>query len=152
MSAVETRLVGTLLIRRYLNVWVSSLLWGGVPGRIFDLAAANKITIYTSEPILTDVEEILGRKKFQSKINALNTTVKELLSIVKQLSHSYIITSVEVSQVRDPDDTVILATALSPNAKAIVTGDLDLLVLIEFNEIPILTPQSFLSRYFSDKW
>ncbi|MDZ8027050.1 MAG: putative toxin-antitoxin system toxin component, PIN family [Nostoc sp. DedQUE11] len=134
-----------------VNVWVSGLLWRGVPGIIFDLAAANKITIYTSEPILADVEEILGRKKFQSKINALNTSVKELLSTVKQLSHSCIITSVEVSQLLDPDDTVILATALSANAKAIVTGDLDLLVLIEFNEVPILTPQDFLSRYFSDK-
>ncbi|MFN6538064.1 MAG: putative toxin-antitoxin system toxin component, PIN family [Nostoc sp. EkiNYC01] len=134
-----------------VNVWVSGLLWRGVPGRIFDLAAANKITIYTSEPILADVEEILARNKFQSKINALNTTVKELLSTVEQLSYSCIITSLEVSQLRDPDDTVILATALSANAKAIVTGDLDLLVLIEFNEIPILTPQDFLSRYFSDK-
>lgn len=44
-----------------VNVWVSGLLWRGVPGRIFDLAAANKITIYTSEPILADVEEILAR-------------------------------------------------------------------------------------------
>ncbi|MBH8555907.1 putative toxin-antitoxin system toxin component, PIN family, partial [Nostocaceae cyanobacterium CENA357] len=67
-----------------VNVWVSGLLWRSVPGRIFDLAAANKITIYTSEAILADVEEILARKKFQSKINALNTTVKELLSIVEQ--------------------------------------------------------------------
>jgi uncharacterized protein len=35
------------------------------------LAAANKITIYTSEPILADIEEILARKKFQSKIKTL---------------------------------------------------------------------------------
>ncbi|MBX9255411.1 putative toxin-antitoxin system toxin component, PIN family [Desmonostoc muscorum CCALA 125] len=58
-----------------VNVWVSGLLWRGVPARIFDLAAANKITIYTSEPILADIEEILGRKKFQSKINALNMVI-----------------------------------------------------------------------------
>ncbi|MEH2388633.1 MAG: putative toxin-antitoxin system toxin component, PIN family [Nostoc sp.] len=95
-----------------VNVWVSGLLWRGVTGRIFNLATANKITIYTSEPILADVEEILARKKFQSKINALNTTVKELLSTLKQLSYSCIITSVEASQLRDSDDTIILATTL----------------------------------------
>lgn len=41
-----------------------------------------------------------------------------------------------------------MAAALSANAEAIVTGDLDLLVLTEFNEIPILTPQDFISSYF----
>ncbi|ABA22760.1 conserved hypothetical protein [Trichormus variabilis ATCC 29413] len=72
-----------------VNVWVSGLLWRGVPGKIFDLAAANKITIYTSEPILADVEEILVRKKFQARINTLNTSVKELLSIIKHRSVEY---------------------------------------------------------------
>ncbi|MHC5613057.1 MAG: hypothetical protein ACYTXA_19155 [Nostoc sp.] len=43
-----------------------------------------------------------------------------------------------------------MAAAVAANAEAIVTGDLDLLVLIEFNGIPILTPQDFLSRYFLD--
>ncbi|MEH2399549.1 putative toxin-antitoxin system toxin component, PIN family [Nostoc sp.] len=42
-------------------------------------------------------------------------------------------------QLRDPDDTVILGTAVAANAEVIVTGDLDLLMLTEFNKIPILT-------------
>ncbi|MEH2388632.1 MAG: putative toxin-antitoxin system toxin component, PIN family [Nostoc sp.] len=58
--------------------------------------------------------------------------------------------SVDAPQLRDPKDTVVLAAAVAANAEAIVTGDLDLLVLIEFNGIPILTPQDFLSRYFLD--
>ncbi|MEH2258123.1 putative toxin-antitoxin system toxin component, PIN family [Nostoc sp.] len=58
--------------------------------------------------------------------------------------------TVDFPQLRDPDDTVILATALAANAEVIVTGDLDLLVLMEFNVIPILTSQDFLNRYFPD--
>lgn len=34
-------------------------------------------------------------------------------------------------------------------AQVIITGDLDLLVLVEFNHIPILNPQTFLEQYFS---
>ena len=49
-----------------------------------------------------------------------------------------------------PDDTVILETAVAANAEVIVTGDLDLLVLTEFNAIPILTPQEFLNWYFPE--
>lgn len=51
---------------------------------------------------------------------------------------------------RDPDDIVIPETALAANAEVIITGDLDLLVLNEFNGIQILTPQVFLSQYFPD--
>jgi hypothetical protein len=40
--------------------------------------------------------------------------------------------------------------ALAANVEVIITGDLDLLVLIEFEGIPILTPQDFLSRYVQD--
>ncbi len=53
-----------------------------------------------------------------------------------------------VPELRDPDDAIVLATALAANAEAIVTGDGDLLVLNEFSGIPIVTPQDFLSRYF----
>jgi putative PIN family toxin of toxin-antitoxin system len=46
---------------------------------------------------------------------------------------------------RDADDDLILATALAADAGAIVTGDLDLLVLREFNGIPIRNPRECLA-------
>ncbi|QFS45529.1 hypothetical protein GXM_03006 [Nostoc sphaeroides CCNUC1] len=73
-----------------------------------------------------------------------------MISVVKSLSNDCPTISVDAPQLRDPKDTIVLAAAVAANAEAIVTGDLDLLVLIEFNEIPILTPQDFLSRYFLD--
>jgi uncharacterized protein len=45
---------------------------------------------------------------------------------------------------RDPDDDVVLATALAGKADVIVTGDDDLLVLKEFRGIRILSPRQFL--------
>ncbi len=45
---------------------------------------------------------------------------------------------------RDPDDNWVLATAIAGNAKTIVTGDKDLLVLKTFEGIPIVTPREFL--------
>ncbi|MGF1992582.1 MAG: putative toxin-antitoxin system toxin component, PIN family [Nostoc sp. ZfuVER08] len=48
-----------------VNVWISGLLWGGVPGQIFDLAEEQRITIFVCEPIREDIREILGRKKLQ---------------------------------------------------------------------------------------
>ena len=53
----------------------------------------------------------------------------------------------QVPQLRDPDDTIILATALVAKAEVVVTGDLDLLTLQYFENIPIITPKEFLHLY-----
>jgi len=44
---------------------------------------------------------------------------------------------------RDPDDNIVLATALSGRCHSIVTGDDDLLSLEAFEGIPILSPSAF---------
>ncbi|CAH1090963.1 putative toxin-antitoxin system toxin component, PIN family [Candidatus Nitrotoga sp. 1052] len=41
---------------------------------------------------------------------------------------------------RDPDDDAVLACALAAQADFIVSGDADLLVLKQFQEIRIVTP------------
>lgn len=45
---------------------------------------------------------------------------------------------------RDPDDDLVLATALAGQAKVIVTGDKDLLVLKEHQSVRIVSPRQFL--------
>lgn len=47
---------------------------------------------------------------------------------------------------RDPDDAAVLAAAENLRPDVIVTGDKDLLVLKNFEGIPILTPRQFLGR------
>lgn len=48
---------------------------------------------------------------------------------------------------RDPNDDMFLELAIAANASCIITGDLDLLVLHPFREIPVLSPADFL-KYF----
>jgi uncharacterized protein len=47
---------------------------------------------------------------------------------------------------RDPDDDLVLATAIAGRADTIVTGDEDLLVLVEHAGIALLSPRRFLER------
>lgn len=47
---------------------------------------------------------------------------------------------------RDPDDDLIVATALAANADLLVTGDNDLLILGEHEGVRILTPRRFLDE------
>jgi putative PIN family toxin of toxin-antitoxin system len=130
-----------------VNVWISGLLWQGVPRQIIDLARSGAITVFVSEPILSELEEVLVRSKFQSKMRSLGVSSQDLLSFVRQLSQVCVAVEVNVPNLRDPDDAVILGTAIAAKAMLLVSGDLDLLVLEEFAGIPILNPVSFLDVF-----
>jgi uncharacterized protein len=58
--------------------------------------------------------------------------------------------AIDVPDLRDPNDNMILATDLAAGADVIVTGDRDLLVLQEYEGIPIVTAKEFLERYFPE--
>ncbi|MBW4673704.1 MAG: putative toxin-antitoxin system toxin component, PIN family [Desmonostoc geniculatum HA4340-LM1] len=133
-----------------VNVWISALLWGGVPDIVLILAEEQKITIFASEGLFLELETTLRPPKFQSKIESLNLTVEDVINTTKDVLQFCLTVSVNAPQLRDPKDIRVLAAAIAANAEAIITGDLDLLVLIEFNGIPILTPQDFLMRYFPE--
>lgn len=47
---------------------------------------------------------------------------------------------------RDPDDDLVLATAIEAKAEMIVTGDEDLLILRQYAGIRILSPRQFLEH------
>jgi predicted nucleic acid-binding protein len=48
---------------------------------------------------------------------------------------------------RDPNDDMVLECAVRAGAKAIVTGDKDLLTLGEYEGIRIVTPRTFLDEF-----
>lgn len=130
------------------NVWVSGLLWAGVPGRILSLAQNRQITILASEALLNELETTLGYAKLQRRLQSLGVTMEALMLLVQQLVELCATLPLNVAQLRDPNDTVILAAAIAADADAIVTGDQDLLMLSQFAGVPILTPQAFLNFFF----
>jgi uncharacterized protein len=48
---------------------------------------------------------------------------------------------------RDPDDDNVLALAVAAQADLIVSGDQDLLVLVQFESVPIITARAALQRF-----
>lgn len=64
-----------------VNVWISALLWGGVPGKILRLARSQQITIFVSEHLLLELETTLKRNKFQLRLKQRDYTVADLISV-----------------------------------------------------------------------
>ncbi len=132
-----------------VNVWVSGLLWGGVPAQVLQLAQLCTIANYVSDDLLLELTITLNRPKFQAQIQKRNQTPDRLCSIAKQISTRVEINEVSIPQLRDQNDVKILATAIAADAQVLVTGDLDLLVLNLFESIAIMNPIDFQTCYFS---
>jgi len=86
-------------------------------------------------------DEIL--RNLRLKIKLPQDVVDNIGALLREHSNISIPVPLPSDVCRDPDDIKILGLAISANADFIVTGDKDLLVLKNFQGIPILNPRSF---------
>lgn len=131
-----------------VNVWISALLWRGIPRQILQKAQNNQITIFASEDLFQELKTTLRRDKFVSKIKSLGLTVEDLLDASTEVLNFCPTIPIDVPELRDSKDNHVLAAALSANAEVLITGDKDLLVLKNFAGIAIMKPTDFLDIYF----
>jgi uncharacterized protein len=97
--------------------------------------------VLMSMPVLSEIEEVLNREKFDKYITVIERKLF-LASFVKTVKFVEITEKIDIC--RDPKDNKYLELALSGQATCIISGDNDLLVLHPFQEISILTIQEFL--------
>ena len=121
------------------NILLSSLFWKGQPRKIVDLAIENKAAV-TSADILEELKCVLEEDFSQVPYDARERILRDILSY----SALVIPKKITVKNLRDFQDTKIIACALEAEAEYIVTGDKDLLVLKEYARIKITTAREFL--------
>lgn len=131
------------------NVWISAWLWRGLPNNLIHLARREGIQVCISESLLAELENTFSYKKLQQKIQSLNLTKEQLLIGTREITYIYPIEELVVPELRDLDDTIVLATAIAASAEVIITGDRDLLILQEYQKMQIMTATDFLEQYFS---
>ena len=104
--------------------------------------ALDFATIIISSALLNELETRLARAKFDKYISPARR--KAFLSDITLSALSVPVVGT-IKACRDPDDDMVLETAIVGQANAIVTGDQDLLALHPFHGIPIIAPAGFLS-------
>ncbi len=119
------------------NVLVAAFATHGVCHELFEYCLRNT-TILCSDFISGEVERILTQK---IKIPAKNAS-----EITEYLKHQtqWIVPGHEVLKtLRDPNDQMIISTALSGRADYLITGDKDMLVLKMVKKTIIISPRDF---------
>lgn len=124
------------------NTLVSRLLVpDGVAARAVDRALERGVLL-VSEATLAELVEVIGRRKFDSYVT--NVERRQFIALLGGVSRLVPIHR-HVHACRDARDDKFLDVALAGGARAIITGDRDLLELDPFHGVRIVGPAAFLA-------
>lgn len=119
------------------NVLVAALIARGTCAELLEHCVRSH-TIVSSAPILDELADVLIRKFRQRERDA--RAARKLFSSAFTLVTPQLL---EQPVSREPDDDIVLATAIAGECAALVTGDQDLLTLDPFRGIRVLSPSKF---------
>jgi len=133
------------------NIWVSAMIWGGMPARIIKTAEENKIAIITSEEILQEISRTLAYPRLREIYEGTGVSREQLIEAILRVA-----TLVEVkTRVRiiqdDLTDDKFLGCALDGKADFVVSGDEHLLRKEHHQGIHIVSARQFLKLLEENK-
>jgi uncharacterized protein len=120
------------------NVVASAILWGGTPRLLLQAAREKRVELFTSTAMLAELTDILCRRKFAKKIAASSLTIDQIVDGYAQLAA--LVRPVDIARIApDPDDDVVIGTAIAAKAELLVTGDKPLLTVAEHQGVRLVS-------------
>ncbi len=116
------------------NVLVSALIKKGKPLELVQ-RLIDKHTVILSSQMLAELADVLSRDKF----TITNAQIDWFISLLLRKSTAASISGNLNVILNDPDDNIVLLTAVNGKADYIVSGDKHLLALGKFEGIEIVT-------------
>jgi putative PIN family toxin of toxin-antitoxin system len=125
------------------NVLVSGLAYpGSIPGHIVTLWRHGGLDVVLSRYILDETARVLPRL---SRTQLSPNEIRDLIDSLMFLADIVEPDAEQDADLRDVADQQVLATLRASQASYLITGDKDLLALIE--KYPIVTPATFWARH-----
>jgi uncharacterized protein len=108
------------------NIWISAFINPhGYPARIYAAARMGKFEPVTSRPLLDELAQVLARPRLQRTCRLSTQHVDVFVTKIEAASTLAPVTGT-LALCRDPDDDVLLETAINGRAVYIVSRDEDL--------------------------
>lgn len=108
------------------NVWISALINSqGPPAQVLDALKLDEIELVLSQSLLDELLEVAGRPRIHRRYHLEEGEIEQLADLLVDKS-VWVEPTGELRLCRDPDDDLILETALLGRAEHMVTRDDDI--------------------------
>lgn len=116
----------------------------GVSDELLDLASSAKFSLILSTPILDEMaNKLLTSKRIRARYGYPDEDARRYMEKLEGLCELVDELPPIRGVVRDPNDDVVLATAVAAKAAYLVSRDKDLLDLGAYENITVITPEHF---------
>lgn len=119
------------------NVIIAAFATRGLCADVLEICLSGH-TLVISEFILSEI-----RGKLSEKLYLPENVIHDIISYLQDNSEIVVPAQIIEFICRDKNDVKIIGTAVSGKANFVITGDKDLLVLINHEQVKILTPRAF---------
>jgi len=120
------------------NTIISAFFWNGNEAELFRKIEQGKAALFITREILAEIEDVIKRPKFDKVMKNAGLTPDQIMQKIVSLSHLVIAPKFNIKVCRDEKDNKFLECSESAKVDYLVSGDEDLLVLKEYNGIPIV--------------
>lgn len=133
------------------NVWVSALINPhGYAAKIKDAWIAGKFQVVVSPALLDELAEVLARPRISNKYKLNDHIINNYISLL-ETEAVHVNTTGTFQICRDPDNDIILETAIAGKATIAVSRDddlkrdQDLILHMEHHGVSVMSIQQFLN-------
>ncbi|MFY0673655.1 MAG: putative toxin-antitoxin system toxin component, PIN family [Bacteroidia bacterium] len=124
------------------NLWISFLISNRL-SQLDDLLKSNQVKIAYSNELLNEFVEVARRPKFQKFF----TELEIILALrILEVHGTLVDVKSDIKVCRDPKDNFLMNLAVDANARFLITGDDDLLVIEQIENTKILQWAAFLEE------
>lgn len=125
------------------SVFISAVLFGGLPGRLVSLWQDHIITLLLSSDVLKEYLRVLSYPKFRLTREEIKSLIE--VEVLPYCEPVEITTRLQIIN-QDPADNKFLELAVDGKADTIMSGDKHLLGLASYEGIEIISVAEFLKR------
>jgi len=122
------------------NIFVSSFFWGGNPRSVLKRVIAGIDELFITKEILDEIETVMGRPKF----HADKEKIVYFINSIEEIGTKIVSKKQIKNGSRDKADNKYLECGITADVDYIISGDIHLLELKEYENIKIVTVKNYL--------
>ncbi len=108
------------------NIWISGIIATSTSAaKLVDEWKIGKFSVVISEQQILEIYEVLTRPKFLTKYHIPEKEIRDLVTLIKDKAEHVSLKN-NIAVCRDPDDNIIIETAIRGKANYLLTGDKDI--------------------------